>query len=1195
MNIQNLFRKDIHRPIEGVVKIGKDDALIREQELTEYVVTNELKKHFDSFFKAYTDSLHKRTADVGVWISGFFGSGKSHFLKILSYILSNKEIKGQRAYKFFEDKDLDNLLMGKIKTASDYATDVILFNIDSKSDADAKTNKEALVKVFNKVFNSMQGFSESIPWLAELELSMVKNGTYDKFKAEYKKQSGSEWTEKRDDFYFEEDNIVSALSCAGNISKEAALNLFHRAENSYSISIETFAIKVREYIERKGKDHNVIFMIDEMGQYIGESGNLTLNLQTIVENLGTECGGKAWIVVTSQEAINSLQKNINSDSFSKIVGRFKTRLSLSSSNVDEVIQKRILDKKENTLELLKDVYQRKSSILKNLIAFSANTPSIRTFKDDKDFATNYPFVPYQFNLLQSVFNNIRTRGASGKHLSEGERSLLSAFKEAASKYGDKDVGFLVPFSEFFNSIESFLESDIKRIFIHAEDNEELKNDKFNFEVLKLLFMLKDLEDKMPANLENITTLMVSDIDEDKIVLKRKIESALKNLSRQNLIQRDGDNFIFLSNDEQDLNKEIEKQSLDTSDYVTLIGGIVFDRFCDIKYKFSPNYYFAFNQMIDDNARGMQGNELTLSVYTPYFDKLDEFEIKHKTFLSKNIVLKLADTKDFEEEVNGYLKLKKFIQNRIGRQASSSIQKLINLKQDELSRKEERILLLIANSIRQADIYCNATKLEIKEKEPKERINDAFKYLVENSYTKISYITKFTTNSGELAMLLKNHYKQLTIDNTVPNQLAIDELKNYLIRKSEMMRPVSMKGLRDDFSKIPYGYNDLDIVALVITLFKSEDIRLELSGKLIVIDDEQVINYLTKRDFIEKVQIKFKKKTSEELIENIKRIFKYAFARSISYESNESLKREIIEQLENELYHIRTMLGKYRASGYYPTTNYTLTYLNKIDAGRIEYPGYEIVNGANTIFEGLKKIYEPENLFEAFCEKEKDIKDYADNIEIIKNFFQNQIDIFNKACMCTDLFEMNRAYLDESCERIIEDIEKIVKRKQPYNEIFKLHDLCNSFGTILVHMLEFESKPVKEQIRNDLNEVIDTLNNYNISDERISVNFDFLTDKLKKAQTVAEIISISTESANLKVLKINDAASKYKQLVAEKQKADPKVKIEVKTTKKWINVDMLSLTKGLTKIENMDDIAKLTKQIEEKLKDMLSGDVVISLK
>ena len=193
MIIKDIFEKSIDRPLEGVIKVGKDTEEAVYEEVSEYVVTKELKGYFSTFFEKYADALKSKTNDVGVWISGFFGSGKSHFLKILSYILSNKTIRGKRAYQYFEDKINDAMIVANMKAASDYNSDVILFNIDSVSDADAKTNKEGLVKVFNKVFNRMQGFSESMPWLAEIERQMVKNGTYENFKNEFKKICGNEW------------------------------------------------------------------------------------------------------------------------------------------------------------------------------------------------------------------------------------------------------------------------------------------------------------------------------------------------------------------------------------------------------------------------------------------------------------------------------------------------------------------------------------------------------------------------------------------------------------------------------------------------------------------------------------------------------------------------------------------------------------------------------------------------------------------------------------------------------------------------------------------------------------------------------------------------------------------------------------------------------------------------------------------
>ena len=108
---------------------------------------------------------------MGVWISGFFGSGKSHFLKILSYLLENKVVDGKKAVDYFNDKIKDPVLLADMNRAGDISADVILFNIDSKSEADAKANKDAIVKVFNRVFNDMQGFAAPF-WVADIERQM---------------------------------------------------------------------------------------------------------------------------------------------------------------------------------------------------------------------------------------------------------------------------------------------------------------------------------------------------------------------------------------------------------------------------------------------------------------------------------------------------------------------------------------------------------------------------------------------------------------------------------------------------------------------------------------------------------------------------------------------------------------------------------------------------------------------------------------------------------------------------------------------------------------------------------------------------------------------------------------------------------------------------------------------------------------
>ena len=421
MQIKNMFEKQIDRDIKGVIKVGQSDEENVYQELDEYVVTKELLKHFRDFFNNYEKGVDGYTDKMGVWISGFFGSGKSHFLKILSYLLKNSTVEGKRAIEYFTGRQSDAsirpkiedpMLIAEMTKAGTIESDVMLFNIDSKGSAKVGSGKEAIVEVFMKVFNEMQGYCGSIPYLAEFERQLDNEGRFEEFKERFEANAGAPWDKKRQAFAVIQDKVVKTLVEMDFMSEEAARNWCKNAKGNYDLSIEKFVSLVQEYCAKKGPNHHVVFLVDEIGQYIADDTQLMLNLQTIVEDLGTACKGKAWVIVTSQEDIDSITKTKGND-FSKIQGRFDTRLSLSASNVDEVIRKRVLAKNETATQTLRLLYEQKESIIKNLITFTADTADKKLYADKADFADCYPFIPYQFNLLGQVLTAVRTHGASG--------------------------------------------------------------------------------------------------------------------------------------------------------------------------------------------------------------------------------------------------------------------------------------------------------------------------------------------------------------------------------------------------------------------------------------------------------------------------------------------------------------------------------------------------------------------------------------------------------------------------------------------------------------------------------------------------------------------------------------------------------------------------------------------------------------
>lgn len=257
MQIKEMFAKKIDREIQGVIIVGQGEDSNVSQELEEYVVTRELQKHFADFYSAYKKGIVGTTPKMGVWISGFFGSGKSHFLKILSYLLENRQVGSRKALDYFiEDKKIvDSVVLADMKLAAETPADVILFNIDSKSEPTGKQNKDAIVNVFLKVFNEMQGFCGSIPHVADLERRLSEDCRYDEFKAAFEEEYGEPWEESRQDFDFIQDSVVDALVSMDFMSEVAARNWCEKAVEPYTISIEDFAKRVKTYIDRKGHNH----------------------------------------------------------------------------------------------------------------------------------------------------------------------------------------------------------------------------------------------------------------------------------------------------------------------------------------------------------------------------------------------------------------------------------------------------------------------------------------------------------------------------------------------------------------------------------------------------------------------------------------------------------------------------------------------------------------------------------------------------------------------------------------------------------------------------------------------------------------------------------------------------------------------------------------------------------------------------
>jgi hypothetical protein len=833
MNIRDLFEKDIHRNINGVIKVGQQDSESIRQELDEYVVTQELDRHFSTFFDRYTDSLDQPTDKMGVWISGFFGSGKSHFLKILSYLLDNVLVGERKAIEFFDEKRIhDPLLRASMARSVEGSTDVILFNIDSKADADSKNKKDSIVRVFQKVFDDHLGYFGTNPAIAEFERQLDQKGQYQSFMQAFEEASGLVWQENRDGWLFHQDDISAALTASTGMSLEWANRLVESLEASHTNSVEEFAKMVGKYLDSKGLKHRLIFMVDEVGQYIGDNPDLMLNLQTVVEDLGIHCRGRAWVIVTSQEAIDEITKmnRIRSGDFSKIVGRFNKPLSLSSTNTDEVIKLRLLDKTEVARSYLESLYGEKQAILKNQINFTgcADLPG---YKDAKEFQLAYPFIPYQFNLLQSAFTQIRIIGSAGKHLASGERSLLDAFQISAKTVAEQPIGTLIPFHTFYKAIEGFLDSSISQVVNQAAKNSQLEA--FDIDLLKVLYMVKYVKE-VTTSPDNLTTLCLTNIDQDRVLLKNQVQESLQRLEKQTLIQRTGDNYSFLTHEEQDIGREIKNIEIDPSEVTAEFQRMVWDSlFTDKKFKYSNRHQYDFNRKLDYQAKGSQASDFGLHVITPYCDRYNELQNDDlkciaETADGKEVLVRLPEDVLLIDEAYELVRTDKYIRRKNSGNLTASIRKILDSRADENSKRRERVELILRGLIERADVFAVQSNVSVSSRDVKTLLTEGLNYLVSNVYQKLGYVESGFSSDDEIAKALTRNFETINIDGEYPNGAAHQEMQSWLTDEAGVNRRVNIRNLVDRFSKRPFGWSEFDVLGVLAELVNLGKVELRLA-------------------------------------------------------------------------------------------------------------------------------------------------------------------------------------------------------------------------------------------------------------------------------------------------------------------------------------------------------------------------------
>lgn len=557
--------------------------------------------------------------------------------------------------------------------------------------------------------------------------------------------------------------------------------------------------------------------------------------------------------------------------------------------------------------------------------------------------------------------------------------------------------------------------------------------------------------------------MMSNIDDDRITLKEKVEDALRVLIGQHLIQKNGDVYVFLTNEEQEINMWIEREDIDNADVINKISELIFDDiFTDKKYrypKFNGRYTFGFNQSVDDRPyKTSPANDIGVRVLTPASEITDEITKRMMSGQGKEILVVLPNDRSFMDEIQMYLKIERFLRHNT---SSSVIQyeSIKDTKRREMSDRFANAKLFLSESLKDAEIYVNGDRAEIKSKDVTTRINEALQRLVETVYNKLSYIDAPLGDDEIRKLFAASNQFSMKVDETLEaNHLALQDVLAYIDGNTQMHMKTSMKSVRDRFMRAPYGFIEEDVDYLVAKLFKRGDISFTVNGAAVNLlnkSKEEIIDYITKKQFAEKLMMERKVRISDRDKKICKDVMKELFQIAPTNDDEDAMMQLFIHASSRTITDLKELLVRYENRS---------------------YPGRDTVLSGVKLLSAISESQSAEDFYKLIARWKDSLLHFADDYEPIRGFFKGeQKQIFDEALRLMKIYNDSKTYIvNEELENTVADVKNILSEKEPYRDIPKLPELLDSFRNIYGVILDEQEKPVKSSIDDSYQRVMEVL-------------------------------------------------------------------------------------------------------------------------
>jgi hypothetical protein len=869
LKVQDVLARNPRERLDTVVKVYDRSHLA--EDLRQFVITDSLAGEFRKFLDAFTESLRARVRGgsggdgMAVWLWGFFGSGKSHVAKVLGHLLENDVVEPEANrsaidlfFQHLDDPTLPNALdlksaLTEIRNHAWCKT--VPFEIKSKLDQAAP---DSVTAACLRSFHESLGLASTV-WLARLERKLQAEGRYDDFVRIYEEQNGRPWAEDRREHGFYEEEFTAALAQSlGRPTAAAAAMLTAYQRDHARVSPETLAREVLDYLDRQkatlgNREPHVVFVIDELGQFIGDSADRIHEVQSIIEMAASQGRGRIWFICTSQEALDQVvsRTGLKLSQLGKLDARFDPKIPLTGEDVRRVVQNRLLRKKETARGELDRLYATREGAVHDLANLNLERRLATVSRES--FVESYPFLPITIPLVQELFNSMR-----GFKLSGSERNMIEVARDSLRALADRPLGTVAALDLVFDQVTDELSSSdylgTSGIRLIREADGRIPNTPVPpSRLLKVLWLIDPKRAAwVPRTSEVLARLLAEDLDTDLGALRTRIEESLEQLQRAGYVGRDEATaqYRYLSEEERGLEEDI----IDIiRDYGTGIGVakreatrilkervLTRARWGDFKVPFgrSGNSTIPFSLTLDGEPVS-SGSEIVIELYSPLASPdMDAIELNNRGHGTKGRTIWwiAAEERSLIEKLKRLKALEEVPQKpRWRNDRSDETVRVLKEKERERTSLETHLAGLLETALKKGTLHYAGDVAELNgNRDLKTVAADFVGAVAAHLYTRFE---DRAFNEANIPVYLDP--RKTSLDRLDPD-LQLFDAAGHLNRGSPLVEaifdelehrkdegePLDGRSVAEHFGRVPFGWPDALVRLVLAAMFRGGMIHLE---------------------------------------------------------------------------------------------------------------------------------------------------------------------------------------------------------------------------------------------------------------------------------------------------------------------------------------------------------------------------------